>query len=259
MRGLFLCQRVPYPPDRGDRITTWHFLQHLLARGAEVRLGCFAEEDRDAEAVALLAQRCREVAAPRLRRGLPRRLLSLRAQLAGEALTLPFFRHRQLQAAVDRWLAGPGTDLVYVYSSSMAQYVLGRRGPKKVMQFAEPDSDKWQQFAQQGGWLQRWVYGREARTLLAFEDAVAREFDLSLVVSNVEQRLFMERIRGVRPEVLPNGVDVEHFQSRGDGAREPHTLVFTGVMDYAPNVYGICWSRRRAGGCCASACPTRAC
>ena len=241
MKVVFLCQRVPWPPDRGDRITTWHMLQHLLQRGAEVRLGCFAEEERDQAAVQFLRERCRAVEAPMLRRTRWRKLASLRGLANGEALTLPFFRDRGLQATVDRWLAEDPADLVFVYSSSMAQYVLGKRGPKKVMQFAELDSDKWRQFAERSGSLGRWIHGREARKLLAFEDAVAHDFDASFVVSDVEQQLFEQRIPGVKPFVIPNGVDVAHFTSAGDDRREPHTLIFTGVMDYEPNVDGVCW------------------
>src|SRR5262249_13868419 len=103
------------------------------------------------------------------------------------------------------------------------------------------DSDKFGQYAAHGGPLARWLYGREARTLLAFETAVARDFDRSIVVSDVERELFTRRIPGVVPAVLPNGVDVDHFASAGDGRREPHTLVSTGVMDYAPTVDGIRW------------------
>jgi glycosyltransferase involved in cell wall biosynthesis len=44
--------------------------------------------------------------------------------------------------------------------------------------------------------------------------------------------------------VLPNGVDVDHFRSQGDGQRDPHTAIFTGVMDYEPNVDGVCWFAR---------------
>ncbi len=237
---VFLCQRVPWPPDRGDRITTWHLLRHLLARGADLRIGCFREEDRDDEGVAFLSGRCREVAAPHLSRPL-RKLTCLRALLTGEALTLPFFRHRELTAAVRRWTATSPPDLVFVYSSSMAQYVLDAPAKVKVMQFAELDSDKWRQYAAANGRLGRWLYGREARRLLAFEDRVARTFSSSLVVSEVERTLFRERIPGVDPEVLPNGVDVEHFTSAGDAERDPHTAIFTGVMEYEPNVDGVCW------------------
>lgn len=240
MKVVFLCQRVPYPPDRGDRITTWHFLQHLLARGADVYLGCFTEEDRDADGVAFLTKRCREVVAPRLDRR-RRKLLSLRGVLTGEALTLPFFRHRDLQRAVTGWCQGTPPDLIYVYSSSMAQYAMQTPAKARVMQFAELDSDKWRQYAAVSKGPGRWIYGREAKRLLAFEAAVARAFAASLVVSDVEKELFMQRIPGVVPHVLPNGVDTAHFASQGDARRHPHTAVFTGVMDYEPNVDGVLW------------------
>lgn len=241
MKALFLCQRVPWPPDRGDRITTWHFLRHLLDLGAEVRVGCFAEESRDDAAAAHLRQRCREVCAPRLDRR-RRRLASVRGLLTGEALTLPFFRHRALADAVAGWYRTDPPDLVYVYSSSMAQYVLDRPGPVRVMQFAELDSDKWRQYAENArGPLARWIYRREASRLLQFERRVAQTCDRSFVVSEVERELFMRQIPGVTPVVLPNGVDVDHFQTAGDAQRHPHTAIFTGVMDYAPNVDGVCW------------------
>lgn len=237
---LFLCQRVPWPPDRGDRITTWHFLQHLLQRGAHIRIGCFSETADDDAAVATLATRVADIEAPRLDRRL-RKLTSLRGLLSGKALTLPFFHHRQLAATVERWIAQQPPDLIYVYSSSMAQYAMRCQGPVRLMQFAELDSDKWSQFAQRSRGLAAWIYRREAQRLLAFETEVARRFDISCVVSEVERQLFEQRIPGVVPTVLPNGVDVEHFQSRGDAERHAATLIFTGVMDYEPNVDGVCW------------------
>ena len=238
-RIVFLCQRVPWPPDRGDRITTWHFLQHFLERGATVHIATFQEEERDAEGVAFLAARVAEVVAPRRSRRV-QKLTSLRGLLSGEALTLPFFRDPRLTAAVRRWATTP-VDLVWIYSSSMAQYALDVPAAAKVMQFAELDSDKWRQYAAVRGPVGRWLYGREARLLLAFEDRVARACSRSVVVSEVERTLFRERIPGVEPEVLPNGVDVAHFTSAGDAERHAHTAVFTGVMDYEPNVDGVVW------------------
>jgi sugar transferase (PEP-CTERM/EpsH1 system associated) len=180
------------------------------------------------------------VCAPRLSRAL-RKWTSLRALCTGEPLTLPVFRGRALQAAVDRWLADDPPHLTWVYSSSMAQYVLGRAGGRKVMQFAELDSDKFRQYARQSDPLRGWLLAREARRLLAFERAVARDFDRSFVVSDVELELFTARIPEVVPLVLPNGVDVEQFASAGDHGRAPHALIFTGVMDYEPNVDGVRW------------------
>ncbi|HEU4418807.1 MAG TPA: glycosyltransferase, partial [Planctomycetota bacterium] len=158
----------------------------------------------------------------------------------------PFFRDAALHAAVRRWSSPQPPDLVYVYSSSMAQYVLDTAAGTKLMQFADLDSDKWRQYAARRRGLgrcgpARWIYAREADKLLAFEDRVARTFTRSLVVSEVERELFRQRIPGVEPGVLANGVDVAHFTSAGDQNRHAHTAVFTGVMDYEPNVDGVLW------------------
>ncbi len=243
MKVVFLCQRVPYPPDRGDRITTCNFLKHLLDRGAQVRVGCLANEARDVHGAEELATRdgVVEVCAPRIHRSL-KKLTSVVALLSGKALTLPFFHSRSLWARVDAWLRDDPPDVVYVYSSSMAQYAMSFKAGLRIMQFAELDSDKWRQYAANSSWTTSWIYKREARKLLGFERLVARTFDVSLVCSAVEKSLFMKCIPDVEPIVLPNGVDVDHFQGHaGDDTRQPHTLIFTGVMDYHPNVHGVLW------------------
>ena len=243
MKVLFLCQRVPYPPDRGDRITTHHFLQHMLNSGASVRVGCLAEENRDLEASSELAQRVTDICVPRIRRA-QNRLGSLRGLFSGEPLSLPFFRNRELMARVQEWLREDPPELVYVYSSSMAQYVAKHRSCPRVMQFAELDSDKWRQYARRSGPVTRWIYNRESRLLLEFERRIALDFDVSFVVSPAEKILFTEHIPDVEPIVLPNGVDVDRFRSAGEGQRKPHTAIFTGVMDYPPNVDGVLWFAR---------------
>jgi sugar transferase (PEP-CTERM/EpsH1 system associated) len=237
---LFLCQRVPHPPDRGDRISTNHFLRHFRDRGCRVRIGCFAEDERDEASAAELRGSVADLCAPRITPG-RRKIWSLRGLLTGRPLTLPYFGHRELRSAVGRWMREDPADLVFMYSSSMGQYAEPFADPVRIMHFAELDSDKWRQYAAKSGPLGRFVYGREARELLAYERRIARSFDASLVVSEVERELFRACIPDVDPVVVPNGVDVAHFTSAGDGRREPHTVVFTGVMDYEPNVDGVCW------------------
>lgn len=246
---LFLAQRVPYPPDRGDRITTFHFLRHYATLGARLRIAGFAEEPRDVEAGRILERELTdlgaaevEVTAPRLDRRL-RKLTSLRALATGGPLTLPFFRHSGLRSTIDRWIRERPPAVVHVYSSSMAQYCMRNDCGVRLMQFAELDSDKWRQYADSASNpLFAWLYRREARRLLAFEAEVARTFDTSFVCSPVERELFVERIPDAAPPVvLPNGVDVGHFSPGPDPQRGPHTLIFTGVMDYEPNVDGVLW------------------
>ncbi len=243
MNVLFLSQRVPHPPDRGDRITTYHFLRHFRERGDRIRVGCLCEDDRDLESAAELATMVEAVSAPRMRHQTVQKLASLRGLLTGQALTLPYFANRELRAAVDAWVQEDPPDLIYVYSSSMAQYALNHEGPVRIMQFAELDSDKWRQYAERRSGIGRYIYGREARLLLDYERRVAQSFNESFVVSDVEKELFISKIEDVEPVVMPNGVDVDHFASQGDAERDPHTLIFTGVMDYEPNVDGVLWFR----------------
>jgi glycosyltransferase involved in cell wall biosynthesis len=195
---VFLSQRVPHPPDRGDRISTHHILRHLREQGCRVRVGCLSEDERDERAIDELRGMVDELCAPRI---LPRvrKLTCLRGLLTGEPLTLPFFRHPVLRREVDRWLSQDPPDVVFLYSSSMAQYVLEHRGVPRVMHFAELDSDKWRQYAATSGPAGRLIYGREAKRLLRYETRIAHEFDASLVISEVERELFERLIPGVRP------------------------------------------------------------
>jgi sugar transferase (PEP-CTERM/EpsH1 system associated) len=244
VRVIFLSQRVPFPPDRGDKITTHHFLRHLLARGDTVRVGCLAEDDDEVRHAQVLRKDVAEVCAPKISRRV-RKLTSLRGLVTGQPLTLPFFAQRTLSRTLATWVEREPPDLIWVYSSGMAQFAMPfAQVPVRLMQFAELDSDKWAQFAQRTRGPLRAIYAREARTLLAYEREVARAFTISTVVSEVERTLFKQRIPGVDPLVLGNGVDVERF-CQGDAAqREPHTVIFTGVMDYEPNVDGVLWFAR---------------
>ena len=173
--------------------------------------------------------------------------------LTRTALTVPFFASRALHAGVERCLAERPPDLCFAYSSSMGQYLLGRDGLVRIQHFAELDSDKWRQYAQHSRRPGRWIYQREATRLLEFETRIAREFDLSLVVSEVERELFLRWIPEARVGVLPNGVDSDYFAPQGDQDREQATCIFTGVMDYEPNVDAVLhfvrdsWPAIRAG------------
>jgi sugar transferase (PEP-CTERM/EpsH1 system associated) len=134
-------------------------------------------------------------------------------------------------------------DFCLAYSSSMGWYFLqpgvAEIGVPKITHFAELDSDKWDQYAQHSGFLGRWIYSREARSLLSFEKDLAKAMDLNLVVSPLEKTLFEKKIPGPKVEVLPNGVDLESFQPGPLEEREEETMIFTGVMNYHPNVDGV--------------------
>jgi len=233
---LFLSQRVPYPPNRGDKITTWRLVERM-GRRHRVRIVAFAHDDADLAAARRLEEMGYPTTAFRLHSRWDR-VRSLPLLLTRTPLTLGVFGSRALQAEVDR--RASETDLAYAYSSSMGAFLLSHPELARVMHFAELDSDKWRQYAEKTGPPMRWIYGREHRTLLAFETRLANAVDENVFCTPLEQRIFQERIPGPSSAVLRNGVDLEYFQPSPDEAEAGH-LVFVGVMNYYPNVEGCLW------------------
>jgi sugar transferase (PEP-CTERM/EpsH1 system associated) len=232
---LFLSQRVPYPPNRGDKITTWRLIERLK-RSHEVRVVAFAHDEGDVKAARTLEEKGFPVACfpptPRWK--------ALSVLLGSRPLTLSVYGSRALQAEVDR--AVGQVDLAYAYSSSMGAFFLRHELPR-VMHFAELDSDKWLQYAERTRFPLSWVYRREGRTLYGFEKELAHAVDENVFCTPLEQKIFQERIPGASSLVIRNGVDLAHHRP-ATTPPEPGLLVFVGVMNYYPNVEGIAWFAR---------------
>lgn len=236
MRILFLSQRVPYPPNRGDKITTWRLVERMR-REHEVHCVAFAHNDADREG----ARALREMGIPISTFDLSQRAARLRSLpllLTSKPLTLGVFGSKALQREVDR--LAPDHDLAYAYSSSMGAFLLPHPELRRVMHFAELDSDKWHQYVAKTKPPMRWVYAREWRTLHSFERELAHAFEQNVFCTPLEQSIFEREIPGAPSVVLRNGVDLEAFSPAPDKA-EPGHVAFTGVMDYFPNVDGCRW------------------
>jgi sugar transferase (PEP-CTERM/EpsH1 system associated) len=229
---LFLSQRVPYPPNRGDKISTWRLIERMR-RAHRVRVVAFAHDDGDRRAARQLEELGFEVVVfpptPRWR--------AMPELLGDRPLTLAVYGSRALQGEVDR--CARSMDLAYAYSSSMGAYFM-HHGLPRVMHFAELDSDKWRQYAQRTPFPFSWIYRREWRTLFAFERELAHAVDENVFCTTLEERIFRERIPGAPSMVMRNGVDLRHYRP-GDAAPDPGLIVFVGVMNYYPNVDGVQW------------------
>lgn len=244
---LFLSQRLPYPPNKGDKIRSWHIFRHL-ARNHRMHLGCFIDDPADWQDVPEIAKHCASSLILPLHPVLAK-LRSFEGFLGGEALTLPYFRRR----AMTRWVADTvrrhPPSLVFVYSSSMAQYVLPlpRGGAGRVLDMVDMDSQKWLQYAARKTWPASFVFRRESRLLHRFERQVAAEFDRTLFVSPAEAELFRRLTPGLdgRVDFVNNGVDLDYFAPTTalPSPFEPDVmpLVFTGTMDYWPNIDAVIW------------------
>jgi len=245
---LFLAHRIPYPPDKGDKIRSWHFLDGL-ARRHTVHLGAFVDDEADWTHERTLTERCGEICL----RALPPRLATARSAMGllnGEPLTLPYYRDRGLTQWV-RSLAGRRPiDAVFVFSSSMAQYATATQfapTARRVLDLCDVDSDKWRQYAGVHRWPMSQVYAREARLLEQREREYVEGFDATLVIAETEAasvRQFAPR-GASRVHVIGNGVDTTYFdpalQWDDPYPAGVQRIVFTGAMDYRANVDGVVW------------------
>ena len=240
---LFLCHRIPYPPDRGDKIRSYHLLGRL-AEIAPVHVGCFADDDRDmgfaADMGRITASQCV------LRRDRSRIIAALRGLIRGQPLLVSLFDHPALHRWVAATLAERPIAAVVTYSAQMAHFVpVLPDGVRFLMDFVDFDSAKYAAYGAQGLGPMRWINRREGRRLLDYERAVAARADLSAFVSEAEAALFRAASGLGRDRVLAieNGVALDYFDPAADFSpisdRSGPLLVFTGQMDYRPNIEAV--------------------
>ena len=239
---LVLTHRIPYPPDKGDKIRSWHFLEHL-ARRYEVYLGTFIDDRRDWEFTDTLRGICRDCFFARLNPSLAR-LRSLRGFFSGSALTIPYY----YDGALDRWvrsiLGQPRVQRVFIYCSAMAQYIpfATRRSLHSVADLVDVDSEKWLEYGQSMHGIKAAVSRREGATLRRVERAIASTFSATFVSTKPERDLFQTFAPESAPRIgyIRNGVDSDYFSPERDYDRPEGVsgtaFVFTGAMDYWPNV-----------------------
>jgi sugar transferase (PEP-CTERM/EpsH1 system associated) len=245
---LFLAQRLPFPPIKGDKIRSCHLLRHLSGSW-NVLLGCFVDHPDDWSHVAAVKELCADACCVPLdrRRAAAR---GVGALMDGSAVSERWFADRRLARWTAAAVARHRPEAALVCSSAMAQYLPGaaaERPPRVVLDLVDCDSDKWAQYAARSHGPASWLYRRESRRLLALEREVAASADACTFCSESEAAIFRrfapERAGAVH--VIRNGIDTVAFApgaARGNPF-EPseRPVVFTGAMDYRPNVEAVEW------------------
>ena len=243
---LFLAHRIPYPPDRGDKIRSWHMLKHLggLAR---VHLACFADDETDASHLPALRDAMGgslgEAHVELRRTG--RLKAGIRAMAGGQPVSLPLFDSTPLRGFVDRMRKSGRIGTIFAFSGQMAQFAPQGASQRFIMDFVDMDSAKFAAYAEKGIAPRSWAYRREAEKLFAFERATAGRADVSLFVSEAEAQLFRIMAGLPRADIraIQNGVDLDFYDPTADFMKlEPldgPLIAFTGQMDYPPNVEAV--------------------
>lgn len=246
---LFLSQRLPFPPNKGDKIRSWHLLRHL-ARGRRVHVGTFVDDPADwahTDAVrAAAGGDCAFLPLAPIRA----RLASARALIDGRSLSEAYFHSAELDAWVGRVTAQHRPSHAVVFCSAMTPYIMRRpafAGHRSILDMGDVDSDKWRQYADRSRRPMRWVFAREADRLGRLERAAASWFGTTLLVAPLEAELMRQLAPDAADRIgaLSNGVDLDHFDA-GAAYADPYPpgalpILFTGMMSYWPNVDAVQW------------------
>ena len=238
---LFLAHRIPWPADRGDKIRSHHILKRLCEM-ASVHVGTFADDARDMGFVKemddILASSHVDI------RNKPQWQAGVEALLTRQPVSVCSFGSGAMQDWVDELLASGRISHIFCFSGQMAQYVPASFDGRFIMDFVDVDSAKFESYAGEGNPLMRWVNAREGRLLRTFEQAVARRADASLLVSDAEADLFRERSGAANVAALGNGIDTLFYDPAAKFKKlhpvfpDP-LIVFTGQMDYRPNIEAV--------------------
>ncbi len=245
---LYIVHRIPYPPNKGDKIRSFNILK-FLNQHYRVHLATFIDDPADQQFVARLDEFSCDKLVVSIH-PLARKVFSLLGLLTGEALSNRFYRSKQMQSWITDKVLAQGISKVVLFSSPMAQFInsLTASIDVSIMDFVDVDSEKWFQYADKHAFPMNYLYQREGRSLRAFEAQVSDKCRASIFVSRSEAELFKQKISLNHPErvtAISNGVDIDVFNPATvyntpfDVSEK--SVVFTGAMDYWANIDAVKW------------------
>jgi sugar transferase (PEP-CTERM/EpsH1 system associated) len=247
---LYLVHRIPFPPNKGDKVRSFHLLKYLSLRH-DIYLAAFIDDPFDRQYIPQVEKYCADVLFLEINPFIAK-CRSIFGIFHGAPLTLGYYYNITLKNWVDSLIVRNKIDRIIIFSSAMAQYVDHINDIDILIDFVDVDSAKWSEYALKHFFPMSLVYRRESIKLLEYERSVAIHSKQSFFVTDNEASLF----NSLAPEcvdkisTINNGVDAEYF-STDFSCESPfekpiletdsYFLVFTGAMDYWPNVDAVTW------------------
>ncbi|MEM6536585.1 MAG: TIGR03087 family PEP-CTERM/XrtA system glycosyltransferase [Pseudomonadota bacterium] len=249
--ALFVCHRIPYPPDKGDKIRSWQLFRRLTDH-FDVHLAAFVDDPADWQHEEMLRSMTASLTLGPMRRSLAT-VRGLKGFLTGQALSIPYYSDKRMWERI-REISTRNLAVEVAFSSTAAQYLglldtdrnrsFGNR--PRIVDLCDADSEKWRAYAREKSFPMSAIYGREAKKLAVVEAQIIEAADAAFAVSAEEARM-LQKIAGADASVgwVANGVDTEYFsQTRSSGRAQESdgaSIVFTGAMDYWANVEAVQW------------------
>lgn len=248
MNILFIAQRIPYPANKGEKIRTFHQIKYLADLGHNITVLCPYENEEE-QSFALQLSQFNNISCQCIPLG-PKSLRLLSGLVKNESLSVANFYNKKLQNRIDSLIESSSFNALICTSSAVAKYIFcsttlvkQQVKPMLLMDFMDLDSDKWQQYANTSNWPMKWIYQRESLILAKYEQEIVRQFKASFFIADAEVNLFQAKSENSKNvHVLGNGMDTNtFFPAKEAPENEQPIFLFTGVMDYKPNVDAVIW------------------
>ena len=245
---LYLVHRLPYPPNKGDKVRSFNILKYLSSRG-NVFLGTFIDDPDDEKYTSYVDKFCKQAYFEKINKNYSK-ISSLLGFIKGDALTLNYYNSQKFHSWVTSVVGNNKIDAVVVFSSVMAQFVNADLHSRTLVDFVDVDSKKWNDYAEKAYFPFSWIYKRESIHLLSYERYLASHVSHSFFVTEKERSLFSSYASESvsRTSALNNGVDSNFFSQQkwflspfDNFSDEFLPIVFTGAMDYWPNIDAVIW------------------
>ncbi len=242
---LYLVHRIPFPPNKGDKIRSYNVLRELN-KHYSVHLVCFLDGPHDQQYIPALEKECASLYVETQHK-LTCLIKSAKGLVNGRPLSVPYYSSTRMQKQVDTLINLYHIEHAVVFSSTMGQFLNKHPEVKTLIDFVDVDSDKWRQYAEKGNPLKRWVYRREHQTLEREEQRLCERAAFATFVSPQEADLFKRLMPDPLKDkigYLYNGVDTDYFDPHAADITpltEQVDVCFTGAMDYWANVDAVLW------------------
>lgn len=250
MRVLFLTQIIPYPPDAGPRVKTWHVLRYLASRGHQVTLASFVRED-ELPHVAKLNEVCTAVHTVPMRRS---RLRDGWYFLRSNFTQRPFLIERDdlmaMRQSVQHLIQQEQPDVIHADQLTMTQFALDTPNTFTIFDAHNATWSILERTSQTAHPLLRPVLRLEAQRIQRYEAMLVRRFSHTMVVIDPDRDALLQGVpEAERPSlrakmsVTPIAVDTADLQPI---QRDPAStnILTLGSLNYPPNADGIRWFAR---------------
>jgi len=251
MHILFLTQILPYPPDSGPKVKTWHVLRYLSQRGYKITLASFVRPE-ELSYVETIKQICSSVHAIPIKRSRVSDIgYLLRSQFTGRPFLVERDDLAEMRSLVDRIVASESVDIIHADQLTMTQFALPYAGNsnKSPALIFDAHNAVWtitERMKRNSPFYLRLPLILETKRIKQYEGKIVKDFDVTLAVTELDRQALTEAVenknqtRKLSITVIPIAVDTHQIQPVS-GMIDSLNILTMGTLYYPPNADGIRW------------------